>query len=142
MYIAGSVSREMIPLGNGANIMDALSTVLSATNIHSWRGTLLVPKTKSVKLSRAVFIRFCMHSVMHLIIICLDLLFYNYSTMFFFKYSFNVYYLVLYIYFLFYVFCVLVLFCVLFLFSIYLSLSYFYKSLPTTATEWKTNCSK
>jgi len=42
----------MIPLGIGANIMDALSTILSAANIHSWRGAQLVPSTNSVKLSK------------------------------------------------------------------------------------------
>jgi len=65
--------------------MDALSTILSATNLPSWCGALLVPNNKSVKFSKGGLISICLLSVMHLlIIICLDLLFSNYSTHVFF----------------------------------------------------------
>ena len=60
------------------------------------------------------------------------LIFYNIPLRLFF---------VLYFCCLFYVFCYFVLFCVLFLISCRL-LPIFFTCLPTTATEWKPNCSK
>ena len=130
--------REMIPLGNGACSMDALSTILSATNIYSWRGTLLVPNTKSVKLSKGCLIWICLCSVVHfIIIICLDLLFSNYSTVFF-KYSFNVCYLVSYIYFLFWWYCFAYCFSFLYsyLFPIFIKV---YRPLPPNGNQISVN---
>jgi hypothetical protein len=60
--------------------MGALSTILSATSNHSWRGALLVPNTKSIKLSKGGLIWICLYSVMHLLFIIRLDLFYDYWT--------------------------------------------------------------
>ena len=77
---------------------------------------------------------FC--AVHYLIISCFSLLISNYSTNVL-KYSFYVFF-VLYICILFSVFCVSVLFCVFFL-LLYIAVTYFCTSLPTTATGWKSD---